>query len=184
MGIGNGKKGEKSEKGWCVTSSGRKEETKIWEWCFMEGQAWISCTHCSGKNDFGELFSKWGKLHPRNTCLWHQFLLKLKHRPRFYLGLHWNEGQLQITLYFAHFSALGCKTAWIKTGGLRSNYSKNRLNKRVLLMGSSVGGGGSILFCPCSGSALVLVPVVTSFFLMPLELMKSLFTNVKNSGYF
>lgn len=54
--------------------------------------------HCSGKNDFGELFNKWGKLHLRNACSWHQFLLKLKHRPRFGLGLHWNEGQLQMDL--------------------------------------------------------------------------------------
>lgn len=44
MRVGNGKKGEKSEKGWCVISSGGKEETKIWEWCLLKGQARLSCT--------------------------------------------------------------------------------------------------------------------------------------------
>lgn len=43
------------------------------------GRIGLAFLYCSGRNYFGELFSKFGKLHLRNSCPWHQFLLKLKH---------------------------------------------------------------------------------------------------------
>lgn len=144
------------------------------------GKAGLAFSQWSGRPVSEEHFLKRKTEPDAGPC--YQFILKPKHGPNFNLGLHWNEGQLQkdLTLYFAHFLALGCRTAQIETGSLRSSYSRNRLNKRVL-MGKQ---HGSILFCPRSGSVPVSVPAVTSSFLMPLELLSPTFTHLKLQLFF
>lgn len=146
-------KKKKLENGWCVISSGRKEETKSWELRVeFVGKAWFAFLQCLGRHEFKELFCKWGRLNLRNAWPRHQFLLKPKHSPKFSLELHWNEGQLQMdsTLYFAHFLAWGCRTAWIKTCGFRSSYSKSRPKKRMLI-GKHHGRGWQHPLLSCLG---------------------------------
>lgn len=144
------------------------------------GKAWLAFLQCLGRHEFEELFCKRGRLNLRNTWPRHQFLLKPKHSPKFSLGLHWNEGQLQTdsTLYFAHFLAWGCRTAWIKTHGFRSSYSKSRHKKRVL-MAKQHGRGWQHPLLSRLGRVPASVLVAAGSFLMPLELLSPTFTRLK-----
>lgn len=82
------------------------------------------------------------------------------------------------TLYFAHFLAWGCRTAWIKTCGFRSSYSKSRPKKRMLI-GKHHGRGWQHPLLSCLGRVPALAPVVAGSLLMPLELLSPAFTHLK-----
>lgn len=135
------------------------------------GKAGLVFSQWPGRHGSEEHFLK--RKNEPDAWPWYQFILKPKRGPSFNLGPHWNEGQLQkdLTLYFAHFLALGCRATRIETGSLRSTYSRSRLNKRVLTGKQH----GSIILCLRSVSA----PVVTCSFLMPLELLNLTFTHLK-----